>query len=582
MTLINIVVSLVILAGLSIYEFIHPKKNVNFIVLLLILLTVPVLSTFRTGSYESGDFNLHLYRAVDFIFSLKEGNLMPSWAGMLNNTYGYPLFIFNYALPYYIISLFYFLGFGLIGSMKMFLVINFYLSGLFMYLLGKRFFNDNFAGFTAAIFYQFAPYHLVDQYFKIAIGEIMAFTFLPLVFYFSLKILKKPSLLNVLITSIALSLLILSHALISFVTILLLFSYALISSIIVKNFKVLIQFLLVFLVSLLSTSYMWLGPVLLSKFTIATKMNFEQINTGLRLDELLFSPYYFGFLYQGPFGQISSPIGYSSVVVFFAVTFLVISSKNRLKEKIHTTFWIIAFVVFVFLSTIYSEFLWGNSSFMSTASSRMMLLVTFTGAILAGNLVILLKKKRAIIFFLLGFTIYSSILNWSHRAMVNVDDDFIIKGVSGSTNIIEGHWYANSKWRELDNQWFQGEPESPIKKEHGLYVSPTFRNSTKHTYIISSREDISIVENTLYFPGWNALVDGEKVKLHPDTQGRIKIDLEGGIHFLKFSYQDVFHLRLLKILSSVMLLSTITYIILDLSKRKLKFKKLFGNYFNRR
>lgn len=561
MTIINLIAISILLIGILVYRNLNPQKKINFTFILLLLLTIPVLSTFRIGSYESGDFNLHLYRTVDFITSLKEGNLMPSWAGTLNNTYGYPLFIFNYVLPYYILSLFYFLGFGLITSMKLFLAINFFISGLFMYLLGVKMFNNKLAGFSSAVLYQFAPYHLVNQYFKIPIGEILAFTLLPLIFYYSLKILKKNSLFNALAMSIVLSMLILSHALISFVSILLLISYALISSIVLKNFKLIFLFFLAVIVALLSTSYMWLGPILLSKFTITTKMSFEDINTGLRMNELLFSPYFFGFLYQGPFGQISSPIGYTSIIVFFLLSHFVLFSKNELKGKINTIFWTLAFVVFIFLSSTYSEFLWGNSSFLSTASSRMMLLVTFTGAILAGNLAILLKEKKFVIYILLVFTIINSMLNWSHRSMVNIDDDFIISGVRGSTNVVEGHWYANSKWREVDNMWFQNLPVGPIEEREGLHVSPVFRNSTKHSYLVSSREDIDLVENTLYFPGWSAFVDGKKINLQPDTEGRNNIYLKKGIHFLEFSYQDVFHLRLLKIISMVMLLSTIMYII---------------------
>ena len=60
---------------------------------------------------------------------------MPSWAGNLNATYGYPLFIFNYTLPYYFISLFHFLGLSFINSLKVFLFSNMILSGIFMYVL---------------------------------------------------------------------------------------------------------------------------------------------------------------------------------------------------------------------------------------------------------------------------------------------------------------------------------------------------------------------------------------------------------------------------------------------------------------
>jgi uncharacterized membrane protein len=121
---------------------------------------LPLLSLFRPGDYESGDFNIHIYRIMSFYDVLKEGHLLPSWAAELNATYGNPLFIFNYPLPYYAVSLLHF-----IGSMKMYLGINLYFSGIFMFLWIKKLTGNDLAAFTSAIFYLFNPYHLIDVHF---------------------------------------------------------------------------------------------------------------------------------------------------------------------------------------------------------------------------------------------------------------------------------------------------------------------------------------------------------------------------------------------------------------------------------
>src|SRR3989344_2139616 len=134
MVFVNIIGSLLILFGTLFYRYIYPKKKINVFYLLISFTIIASISILRKGAYESGDFNIHIYRSMEFYRSLMEGNIMPSWAGNLNATYGYPLFIFNYTLPYYFISLFHFLGLSFINSLKVFLFSNMILSGIFMYI----------------------------------------------------------------------------------------------------------------------------------------------------------------------------------------------------------------------------------------------------------------------------------------------------------------------------------------------------------------------------------------------------------------------------------------------------------------
>ena len=172
MVFINIMSSLALLGGLLFYKFIFPKKKINLFFLLILISILPIISIFRNGDYESGDFNIHIYRIMSFYDSLKEGIIMPSWAAELNATYGNPLFIFNYSLPYYIISLFHFIGISFISSMKLYLGLTLYLSGIFMYLWIKELTGNKLAAFTSAIFYIFNPYHLIDVHFSILLQNI--------------------------------------------------------------------------------------------------------------------------------------------------------------------------------------------------------------------------------------------------------------------------------------------------------------------------------------------------------------------------------------------------------------------------
>src|SRR3989344_89609 len=94
MVVVNTTATFILLLSVLFYKFVYPRKNISFLILLILICVLPTISILRSGTYESGDFNIHIYRIMSFYESLKEGIFMPSWAAELNATYGNPLFIF--------------------------------------------------------------------------------------------------------------------------------------------------------------------------------------------------------------------------------------------------------------------------------------------------------------------------------------------------------------------------------------------------------------------------------------------------------------------------------------------------------
>jgi len=79
-----------------------------------------------------------------------------------------------------------------------------------MYLWLKEFLGVK-AGLVGALFYTFAPYRFVDLYVRGAIGECVAFVWLPLILYFGLKFSKEQKNIYLFGGSLSLGLLIMSH-----------------------------------------------------------------------------------------------------------------------------------------------------------------------------------------------------------------------------------------------------------------------------------------------------------------------------------------------------------------------------------
>lgn len=162
------------------------KRYLLFVILVLLSL-IPVFDLFNPGIPITHDGQDHVARIANFYQNLQEGNIIPRWAANLNWGYGHPILMFLYPLPSYISSLFHFLGFSLVDSIKIVFGLGFIASGLAMYIWLKEFLGKH-AAFLGAILYVFAPYRFVDLYVRGAIGEHVAFIFPPLVFIFSIFI----------------------------------------------------------------------------------------------------------------------------------------------------------------------------------------------------------------------------------------------------------------------------------------------------------------------------------------------------------------------------------------------------------
>jgi len=59
-----------------------------------------------------------------------------------------------------------------------------------MYLLGKELFGEK-GGLVAGVLFLFAPYRALDGYVRGAVAESFALSLIPLVFYFSLRLIRK-------------------------------------------------------------------------------------------------------------------------------------------------------------------------------------------------------------------------------------------------------------------------------------------------------------------------------------------------------------------------------------------------------
>jgi 6-pyruvoyl-tetrahydropterin synthase related domain len=119
------------------------------------------------------------FRQVVLHAATQEGDLWPRFAEAFYFGHGSLLFHFYAPLSYWFGEAFMLLGAGAAPAIKLTLALSILLSGVFAALLARDLFGP-WAGAAAGTFYVMAPYHLVDVLVRHALGESIAFAWLPL------------------------------------------------------------------------------------------------------------------------------------------------------------------------------------------------------------------------------------------------------------------------------------------------------------------------------------------------------------------------------------------------------------------
>ncbi|MEK7571948.1 MAG: hypothetical protein AAB553_06775 [Patescibacteria group bacterium] len=580
MIIVNSIVLLALCLGVLFYRYIYPKRKVNLFVLLLLISMLPLISILRSGAYESGDFTIHIYRIMSFYDSLKEGIFMPSWAAELNASYGNPLFIFNYSFSYYLISLFHFIGLSFIASTKLYLGLNLFLSGIFMYILVRELTGNKLAAFTSSIFYLFNPYHLVDIHFRATLGESTIFTIAPLVLYFLTKYFKKKQLIFLTLSSLFTFLLFLAHPLLALIFVSITSLYVLFWGYVNKNFRLSILAIISLVVGSISAFYTVISFPLYAPYTFPHPAGTQGISSEIfyNFNYLFYSPWRYGFLFQGHQGELALIIGYTQLCIMLGAVFLLFKKIGPSQNRLQLLFWILLFFFFLLLMHPASQIFWKffPSLWMLLPFGRLSLALALCTSLIAGYFTLLFstsKTKKRIIYILILMTIISTILNWGHRKVIpEINDTYLRQGVWKST-LTEGTtaYFLNNKWADINHFWFSELPKNHLEILKGeATIKELKRTSTKHLYIIDAETPLTIRENTLYFPGWFLKSNDKLITIYPGERGVINAKLPQGLQYIEVAYDDILEYKISKIISVTIFLSLVTLLTFQFIRLKIK------------
>ncbi len=485
---------------------------------------------------HTSDGGVHLPRIAAYVKALRDGEIPVRWAGDLNYGYGLPLFNFMYPAPYVIGSLLVLSGISLVVSFKLLLLLSFLLSGIFMYMFTLELFRDKQTAFLLTVFYQFAPFRLVEILVRGSIGSIYAYAFLPLVLYGVTRMHKNPVISSGVLLSVATALLIISHNALSLVFFLLAVVYAAALTGLKKPFWAIGVALLL---GLTLSAFYWVPALAERSYTYGDLFM-------RNLYKAYFPPLVNFFIPNLTdraslrVGEVSVQFGLFHVIalVLTCVVLLRKSIKNRVMRLLLILSLVLTILVLFMMQPV-STFLWERTALLRQFQFpwRLLGITTLTTSFMALSFVgVGILKNKFLYLTLIILTIASTAYYWyPPQGFDQVkESDFwnypLNTTYFGETDLI---WSAGPA---------KGFPKNRIDVIEGTAtISNLVKKTQLHSFMVTASAPAKLVDNTQYYPGWRVYVDGIKVPIQfqdPNNRGLITFAIPAGTHMVKTVFSE--------------------------------------------
>ncbi len=511
------------------------KVLLPYIVIIAILLGT-VLSLFQSGFFAMHD-DTQVSRIYLMSKSLADGLFPVRWVEDLGYGYGYPIFNFYAPFPYYLGGIFTLILGNSLTATKLIFGIAMVGAGLSMYYFVRKFLGV-FAGITAGVLYAYFPYHAVNMYVRGNLSELYAYIFIPLFLssVYSLYYAKEKKLFdnfwNIVLLALTLALIIISHNLSAYMTLLLSSLLILASLLIRKKKKIYFLSIVVGIVGgVLLSAFYWLPALLEMRFTDVN----SQIGGGsdfrdhfVCVAQLWQSNWGFGGSVPGCTDGMSFMLGKSNIFILILSAIVIIFAT--IKRKIAYRFFVVSSIGLLALSlllvTPISRPIWDVIPGMEYLQFpwRFLNFVGLYIAVLGGFLVWVTTKissKKAVLVVTVTIIVVTILINHRYFAPQEIFDR-------------DDNFYTNREYISFD-----------VTKRSDEYLPPDFNVPESKTEIpeekISVPEYVTVNEwqsktglyeaeivassaarlhfNIAYYPAWHVFINNEEVSVTRTSQG---------------------------------------------------------------
>lgn len=511
------------------------------LLLVLLLSFGTILPLFKDGLFLIHD-NTQVVRVYEMGKALLDGVFPVRWSMDLGYGYGYPLFSFYAPLPYYFGGLVYLVLGNAVLATKAMYVLGIIISGIFMFLLVNELLGVA-PGLVSAILYMYAPYHAVQIYVRGAVGEYWVYGLLPLVIWGIYKVIKTKSSWWTLLTSLFISLLILSHNIISMLFIVLL-SILITFSLVVSIFKTKIRETILkigisVLLGLLLSSFFWLPALLESKHTAVSL-----IITGgsiykdhfLYLDQLWDSPW--GFAGSAPeradgmsfkLGKIQIILG---ILGLLTVYFLKFRKRISHTDFIFTNFILLLILISLEMTLQTSQIVWDSFKYLLKFVQfpwRFIVFILLGLSFLSGFVFSFKKESLKIIFSIcvIFLSIYTNLKYFQPQSFENLKEEDYKNAdyINWTVSKISDEYLPSNLVRPENKESIN---KSLIEKNNNLDYKIIEDKTGRLSFFIDIPFSQQITLQRAFSPGWEVYLNGLKIPTS-NNQGLISFFAPQGV-----------------------------------------------------
>lgn len=492
------------------------REEYTFLILVLILSIPSLIGILHPGFFISDDGNWMVIRLSAFFETLRSGEFPVRFLSRLNNGYGYPVSDFLYPGFLYLGSLIHIFKIPYVETIKIIFGLSLLGSSIFSCLWLSTKFNK-FVSLIGGVIYLYLPYHLFDIYGRGSIGEMLAIALLPAALLFIEK--KYFGLV-----SISIFFLMISHNSLALLFLPIVIIYSMISS----EKKSLFKLLTSIGIGILSSSFFIIPAVFDLKYTV-----FNQTKVS-------------------DYSQYFAPLnilGYLSIGTYlFAGIYTII--KREFKKEVFL--FLIVGIISLFMASNMSKPIWNilpvnfiqfPFRFLSLSLISTAFLSTFLLSKLDRNQVVVGTVTVAVLLFYKNLYLIP-------KAYQDYPDGFYSTNQDSTT--------VKNEYMPI---WVKNTPQSSSEKVNADVSNLTIKPN-RVSFSTNQANDQRILVNTIYFPGWEVLVDSKKANIdYSNPSGLISFKVQSGLHniVVKFSetplriFADI--LSLIGLLASLLLFS---------------------------
>lgn len=551
------------------------KQNIG-LGLLIVLSGLIIWPLFQKGYFSHHD-DLQVIRIFEMRKCLNDFQIPCRWVPDMGFGNGFPLFNYYGVLPYFLGAIFSYVV-GYVSSAKIIFLIPLILGGISMYFLGGELFGKK-AGFLVGVLFMFAPYRALDLYVRGAVAESFALSLIPLVFYFSLKLVKNGKNIDFLGMVLSLSFFLISHNIMTliFVPVFIFWIIILLYLEKWKNIKIVVLGL-----SLgFGISAFFLLPAFFEKGLVQTQTLTESAldfrNHFVSVSRLFFDRLWgYTGASKSLEGNLSFQVGWPHwwlvVIAIISILFgLIRFGKKQIKINIIPIFLITVFLISVFMTHNKSTFIWEKFSLLSYVQFpwRFLSLSIFTSSLLGGYVINSIKGKYLNMATAL-LVIATIALNWAYFR-----PQTFYPGVTDVTKLSGESWVSQQSGSVTDflpitaSKPLEPAPKIPVVIKGSADISNFLEKSNSFGFFAVANSDATIDVPIFDFPNWTVTVNGNKFAHTLGVIGRIEISLPPG----KYTIKGIFKNTPIRTVSNIVSVASVFFLALYLILKNEKNKK---------